>query len=54
MIGVRFLTDHLNGDVYFHIHHENHNLERAANQFTLYKSLLAQEKSLTSYLNTPE
>ncbi len=50
MIGVRFLTDHLNGDVYFHIHHENHNLERAANQFTLYKSLLAQEKSLTSYL----
>ncbi|WP_394148211.1 phosphotransferase enzyme family protein [Shewanella atlantica] len=50
MIGVRFLTDHLNGDVYFHIHHENHNLERAANQFTLYRSLLEQEKSLTSYL----
>lgn len=51
MIGVRFLTDHLNGDVYFNIHHENHNLERAANQFTLYKSLLAQEEQLRIYLN---
>ena len=51
MIGVRFLTDYLNGDVYFHIHRANHNLERAANQFTLYQSLLAQETLLTSYLN---
>ncbi|MEI6859614.1 MAG: aminoglycoside phosphotransferase family protein [Shewanella sp.] len=50
MIGVRFLTDHLSGDVYFNIHHENHNLERAANQFTLYKSLLKQQKRLKSYL----
>ena len=51
MIGVRFLTDHLNGDVYFNIHHENHNLERAANQFTLYQSLLAQEQELIKYFN---
>ncbi|RTR29311.1 phosphotransferase enzyme family protein [Shewanella atlantica] len=51
MIGVRFLTDHLNGDVYFHIHHENHNLERAANQFTLYKSLLEQQENLLAFLN---
>jgi Ser/Thr protein kinase RdoA (MazF antagonist) len=51
MIGVRFLTDHLNGDVYFHIHHDNHNLERAANQFTLYQSLLAQEQELIKYFN---
>jgi hypothetical protein len=51
MIGVRFLTDHLNGDIYFHIHHENHNLERAANQFTLYKSLLEQKEKLLPFLN---
>ncbi|WP_394202353.1 phosphotransferase enzyme family protein [Shewanella waksmanii] len=51
MIGVRFLTDHLNGDVYFNIHHENHNLERAANQFTLYKSLLANEAKLKKHLS---
>ncbi|MCE9680331.1 aminoglycoside phosphotransferase family protein [Shewanella sp. AS1] len=49
MIGVRFLTDHLNGDVYFHIHHEDHNLQRAANQFTLYLSLLSQQDSLLTY-----
>lgn len=46
MIGVRFLTDYLNGDVYFHIHREGHNLDRAANQFTLYQSLLDQEAVL--------
>ncbi|GIU12789.1 aminoglycoside phosphotransferase [Shewanella sp. c952] len=50
MIGVRFLTDHLNGDVYFHIHHQGHNLERAENQFTLYQSLLSQQDSLSAYL----
>ncbi len=33
--GLRFLTDHLNGDVYFKIHRENHNLDRARNQFKL-------------------
>ncbi|ESE39938.1 aminoglycoside phosphotransferase family protein [Shewanella decolorationis] len=46
MIGVRFLTDYLNGDVYFHVHREGHNLDRAANQFTLYQSLLDQEAEL--------
>ncbi len=50
MIGVRFLTDHLNGDVYFHVHRENHNLERAANQFTLYQSLLNQQQALQQHL----
>ena len=33
--GMRFLTDHLDGDLYFRIHHEGHNLERARNQFAL-------------------
>ena len=33
--GMRFLTDHLDGDVYFHIHRENHNLDRARTQFKL-------------------
>ena len=33
--GMRFLTDHLEGDVYFRIHRENHNLDRARNQFAL-------------------
>ena len=31
--GIRFLTDYLNGDTYFKIHREHHNLDRARNQF---------------------
>jgi len=34
-LGMRFLTDHLNGDVYFRIHRENHNLDRARTQLKL-------------------
>ncbi len=33
--GMRFLADHLNGDKYFKVHRENHNLDRARTQFTL-------------------
>ena len=37
--GVRFLTDHLEGDGYFRIHRPGHNLDRARNQFALLRSL---------------
>ena len=33
--GIRFLTDYLEGDVYFKIHHPKHNLDRCINQFAL-------------------
>ncbi len=33
--GVRFLTDYLEGDVYFSIHRPEHNLDRARTQFKL-------------------
>ena len=33
--GVRFLTDYLDGDHYFSIHREGHNLDRARTQFKL-------------------
>lgn len=33
--GMRFLEDHLKGDVYFKIHREGHNLDRCRNQFAL-------------------
>lgn len=33
--GMRFLADHLQGDVYFKTHRENHNLDRARTQFKL-------------------
>ena len=33
--GIRFLTDYLQGDVYFKIHYEDHNLDRCRTQFKL-------------------
>ena len=33
--GMRFLTDYLDGDVYFKTHREGHNLDRARDQFAL-------------------
>ncbi len=33
--GMRFLTDYLQGDVYFKIDHESHNLDRARTQFKI-------------------
>ena len=37
--GMRFLTDYLEGDVYFRVHREKHNLDRARNQFRLVSSM---------------
>jgi len=33
--GMRFLTDYLDGDHYFAVHREGHNLDRARTQFKL-------------------
>ena len=33
--GIRFLTDYLEGDVYFRTTHAEHNIVRARNQFSL-------------------
>ena len=40
--GMRFLTDHLNGDVYFRIHHSNHNLDRCRAQFKMVRDMEAR------------
>ncbi len=37
---VRFLTDYLNGDVYYAVKHENHNLDRTKNQIHLLKNII--------------
>mgnify|MGYP004487815665 FL=1 len=44
--GIRFLTDYLNGDTYFKIHREHHNLDRARNQFKLVSDLKTKEDEL--------
>lgn len=42
IIGVRFLTDYVDGDNYFKIKHEHHNLQRARAQFKLLRSMEGQ------------
>ena len=38
-VGIRFLADYLNGDVYFKTKYPQHNLDRARNQFHLVKEM---------------
>jgi aminoglycoside phosphotransferase (APT) family kinase protein len=44
--GVRFLTDHLDGDVYFRIHRPDHNARRARAQLRLAARMMEQLDSL--------
>jgi Ser/Thr protein kinase RdoA (MazF antagonist) len=46
IIGTRFLTDHLNGDKYFHVSREDHNLDRAKSQIQLFKLVAEAEDEL--------
>ena len=48
--GMRFLTDHLDGDNYFKIHRENHNLDRARTQFKLVQDMENQWDELTAII----
>jgi len=50
MQAIRFLTDYLNGDIYYKTNYENHNLVRAGNQFALLESLFEKEQALTQIL----
>lgn len=52
MIGLRFLTDYLDGDNYFAIHRAGHNLDRAKNQLALYASVLEKEPNLIEIIQS--
>lgn len=43
-LGVRFLTDYLNGDIYFRIHRPQQNLDRCRAQFQIVRSMEQQEE----------
>lgn len=45
-IAVRFLSDYIDGDTYFKIHHEDHNLQRARAQLRLLMSMEEQYNSM--------
>lgn len=44
--GMRFLADHLEGDHYFKIHRENHNLDRARTQFKLVRDMESKRSQM--------
>ncbi len=46
LIGLRFLTDYLLGDVYFKIHRPGQNLDRCRRQFKLVRSITDQEEKM--------
>ena len=49
--GMRFLTDFLNGDVYFKIHRPSHNLDRARAQFKLAEDMEKHEAEMVEIVN---
>lgn len=52
MQSVRFLTDYINGDTYYKIAYDKHNLVRAQNQLCLFRSICGHEDEMTAFINT--
>lgn len=46
LIGMRFLIDFLDGDIYYKTHHEMHNLDRCRVQFKLVQSIIEHEQEM--------
>ena len=46
VIGTRFLTDYLDGDHYFKVHREGHNLDRCRSQFKIVQSIIEQQERM--------
>ena len=49
--GMRFLTDHLNGDVYFKTHRPHHNLDRCRTQFKMVQDMEARFDQMLGIVN---
>ncbi|SHO52067.1 phosphotransferase enzyme family protein [Anaerocolumna xylanovorans] len=49
--GIRFLTDYLQGDTYFKIHREGHNLDRCRTQFKLVSDMEKQWDAMYEIVN---
>lgn len=48
--GMRFLADHIAGDVYFKIHRENHNLDRCRTQFKMVEDMEAKQDEMIAII----
>ena len=49
-IGIRFLADYLDGDIYFKTRRADHNLDRCRTQFKLVESIEKQMNKMTALL----
>jgi aminoglycoside phosphotransferase (APT) family kinase protein len=49
-IGMRFLTDFLQGDTYYKVHRDGHNLDRCRTQFKLVESIERQEEKMNRFV----
>ena len=50
MQAVRFLADYINGDTYYHIQFDNHNLVRTKAQYKLYQEACKAEPAMKEYI----
>ncbi len=50
-VGMRFLTDHLEGDVYFKTHRPDHNLDRCRTQLKLVERMEEREQDMNSFIH---
>ena len=49
-LAIRFLNDYINGDTYFKINYEKHNLDRARNQIALVKDIESKMEYIKHYI----
>ena len=49
-LAIRFLNDYINGDTYFKIDYENHNLDRARNQIALVEDIERKLEYMNNYI----
>ncbi len=49
--GIRFLSDYLEGDIYFKIHRERHNLDRARTQFAMVADIERKSDQMHALIN---
>ncbi len=50
-VGIRFLTDYLEGDHYFKTEYDDHNLVRARSQFRLLECIEEKEEEMKKFIN---
>lgn len=50
IMSIRFLTDYLNGSIYFSISHSTHNLDRAHNQLLLLKCFIRDRQKIQNHM----